>query len=274
MQANDFVSINHLLAEATANVNDRNFRQGFSKGWYVSRIQDALQELAFDTFYQKLTRDYTFPTDKLAMEMPKNAFNIREIYLFNCGCEEDSTTGSTSEACDSNCECCKPTTSVIVHWKRLYNNRGMGGFYTAKVREDGNSRIDPFFDYNSPESFITSRGTNYYANIVNGLIMFSPDSRSFNKVRLVYNGMGGEIGDEPIVPRFFERAVIDYVEERFYNAKKAEDPRRYRTLWSDAYQRINDLRIGSWRKAQMRISSMNTFEKESLEEYISEITHK
>lgn len=278
MQSNDFVSIDHLLAEATANVNDRNYRKGFSKGWYISRIQDALQELAFDTYYQKLTRDFNFPSENFALELPKNAFNVREIYLFNCGCEAntDSTSGSTSEECDTTCECCQPSSSVIVHWKRLYNNRGMGRNYTAKIREDGNTSnsVDPFFPSGNFDNNRVTSGTNYYANVVNGLIMLSPDSVSFNKVRIIYNGMGGEIGDEPIVPRFFERTIIDYVEERFYNAKKAEQPRKWRANWSDAFSRLTNPRDGSWRTAQMRISSMDTFQKESMEEYISEMTHK
>ena len=45
MTANDFVSIDHILADVTATVNDMDFKKGFSKGWYTSRIQDDMQEL-------------------------------------------------------------------------------------------------------------------------------------------------------------------------------------------------------------------------------------
>ncbi len=44
MTANDFVSIDHILSDVTSTVNDMEFKKGFSKGWYVSRIQDAMQE--------------------------------------------------------------------------------------------------------------------------------------------------------------------------------------------------------------------------------------
>lgn len=260
MEINDYVSVNHLMAEILVNVNDRELKKGMSKGWYTSRIFDALQELAFDTFYQIMTRDFNFPTDTLALAMPKNAFNLREIYLFNS-------------------DCCLPGDSVIVHWKRLYNNRGKGAFHTAKRRETGDgtadTSIDPFFARRSRMRTRRVGGSSlYYANIQNGLIMFSSDCQSFGKVRLVFNGIGGEIGDEPIVPRFFERAVVDYVEERFYNVKKAEQPRLFRVLWADAFQRLNDIRTGSWRKARMRISSMDTYERESLDEYIGNILVK
>ena len=77
-----------------------------------------------------------------------------------------------------------------------------------------------------------------------------------------------------VIPRFFERAVVDYVEERFYNAMKSRDPRKYRGLWNDAFGRLNDLRGGSWNKAKKRIKAMDSQEKESMEEYISSMYHK
>jgi hypothetical protein len=86
--------------------------------------------------------------------------------------------------------------------------------------------------------------------------------------------MGVENGDLPIIPRFFERAVVEYVEERFYNAMKARDPRIYRVLWSDAYARLNDPVNGGWNKARKRIKAMDSQEKESMEEYISSMFHK
>ena len=247
MDSNDFVSVNHILAETLVNVNDPDLRNGMTKGWYVSRIQDALQEIAIDTFYQKITDDIAFPQDRLAIEIPKNAFNIREIYLYNG-------------------DCCSPNNSVVVHWKRLYNNKGGSTEgYTSRVTATGSSMSeDPFLRKH--------RGADrhYYANIQNGMIMFSSSCRAYKTVRLVYNGMGVEIGDEPIIPRFFERYINDYIEERFYSAMKAREPRKYRGLWSDSYSKLEK----SLMKAKMRVSSMNTYEKESLEEYISNIYAK
>jgi len=86
--------------------------------------------------------------------------------------------------------------------------------------------------------------------------------------------MGVPNGELPIIPRFFERAVVDYVEEKFYNAMKSRDPRMYRPLWVDATTKLNDLTSGSWNKARKRIKAMDTLEKESMEEYISSMYHK
>ena len=250
MDSNDFVSTNHILAEALVNVNDQDLRNGFTRGWFTSRIQDALQELAFDTFYEEITNDYDFPTDKLAIPMPKNAFNLREIYLYN----------ST---------CCSPTTSAKVHWKRLFNNNGgQSAGYTSKVTATGSdSTVDPII----PRHMGADK--HLVANLQNGMIMFSSSCSAYKRIRLVYNGMGGEIGEEPIIPRFFERFINDWVEEKYYSAMKAREPRKYRILWQDAYNKIHS-NGGSLMTAKMRISSMNTFEKESLEEYIGNIYAK
>lgn len=246
MNSNDFVSIDHILAESLMNVNDVDLRNGFTKGWFVSRIQDALQELAFDTFYQKITNDFDLPSN-LALPMPKNAFNIREIYVFNQ-------------------TCCTPNSSAVVHWKRLYNNNlGNSSGYTSRIRGTSDAyNNDPFLPYH--------RGADrsLYANIQNGTLMFSSSCGSYKKVRLVYNGMGVEIGEEPIIPRFFERFINDYIEERYYSAMKAREPRKYRALWTDSFAKLEK----SLSKAKIRISSMDTYEKESIEEYISNIYSK
>ena len=109
---------------------------------------------------------------------------------------------------------------------------------------------------------------------MNGLLMLSETCKGYANIRVVYNGMGVENGDMPVIPRFFERAVVDYVEERFYNAMKSRDPRTFRSLWSDSFSRLNDLRNGSWNKAKKRIKAMDSQEKESMEEYISSMYHK
>jgi hypothetical protein len=258
MNQNDFVSVNHILAEVTSIVDDVELKSGFSTGWYTSRIQDALQELSFDTFFDKKTLDYEFPKESLALEIPKDIFNIREIYVYSGGC-------------------CTPQTSQRVYWKRQYNNNGKGEGYTSMIVDRENqANSDPFLPHTSRYSYgsFAWDGVKYYANIQNGLMMFSSSCSSFHRVRIVANGMGGEVGDMPIIPRFFERAINDYVKLKFYDAMKAREPRKYRVLWSDAYQELYDNQNGSWNKARKRISSMDTWEKESLEEYISSMYHK
>ena len=245
MNINDFVSVDHLLADILSTVDDEKLRRGLTKGWYVSRIQKALQELAFDTFFAEVTLDLTLNRDTLSMEMPEGIFNIREIYLYND-------------------ECCSPNVSQVVHWKRQFNNKGDGDGYTAKVKSSGTTGyFDPFIPS-------INSGTKFYANVINGTMMFSTDCRSYSKVRIIANGIGGETGGLPLVPRFFEEAVTDFVYVRFYKAMKAREPRKYRGLWADSKE---DLTV-SMRKARIRVANMDSYEKESLEEYLSSMYHK
>jgi len=253
MNINDFVSVDHLLADILSTVDDEKLRRGFTKGWYVSRIQKALQELAFDTFFSEVTLDLDLNKDTLSMEMPEGIFNIREIHLYND-------------------ECCSPTVSQVVHWKRQFNNKGNGDGYTARIKDVGGTNYsDPFLpnvsDYQNSHYY---SGTKFYANVMNGTMMFSTDCRSYSKVRIVANGIGGEVGGLPLVPRFFEEAVTDFVFVRFYRAMKAREPRKYRGLWKDSK---DDLAV-SMRKARIRVANMDSYEKEALEEYISSMYHK
>lgn len=255
MNANDFVSVEKIIAEVTQTVNDKEFKKGFLKGWFVSRIHDALQELAFETYYEKITLDFEM-TDNCQIKMPKNVFNLRELYIY---------TG----------ERCNPLSTQVVYHKRLFNNMHKGDGYTAKVKDDGSNSGDMFqpnqrlLTYNHQGFY----GAKYYYNIQNDLIMFSKECKAFPFVRMTFNGMGGVDGSEPVIPRFFQRAIVDFVEERYYNAMKSRNPRTFRTIWADAQARL-DSYTGNWAKARKRVSSMDSSEKESMEEYLSSMYHK
>lgn len=259
MDINDFLSVDEILSDVLMNTNDEALRKGFSKGWYVSQIQQSIEEISLDSFYDIQTRDFDMDTVNLSLEMPKNAFNIREMYLHNG-------------------DCCEPDSFAIVHWKRLHNNKGRGAVSTGKQVEGGRAEIDPFFGgtffvsrlgtTGSTSGSRTVRGENVrYANIYNGLIMFDPGAAEFTKVRLVYNGLGGELGDIPVIPRFFRQYCIGFVCEKFFGVRKVEVPGE-RIHWVDWSTKLNDPRNGLEIKALKRISSMNKWEKESLNEYL------
>jgi len=259
MNANDFVSHNHIIASVAKTVDDEKFRKGFSKGWYVSQIQDALQELAFETFYQEITLDYDIPKN-LRLELPKNIFNLREIYIY----DGDG--------------CCSPHNSQIVHWKNMFDNKGKEG-YTARVKDSSggsNYNQSPFVadyhDYWNHAGY--EKRIKYYANVQNGTLMLSSSCESFRKIRIICNGMGVEVGGIPYIPRFFEQAIKDWVIEKFYRAMMARDPRTYRALYLEAKDARENLRNGSWKEARKRILSMNSWQKEDLNEYLSSIYHR
>lgn len=245
MNTNDFVSIDQILSEVLMFCNDENLRHGLTKGFYHLQIRNAIDELAIDTFFDERTVDLPLDPELLQVEMPSNLFNIREIYLWKG-------------------DCCKPETSVIVHWKRLFNNKWGGEHYTANQKE--NMQSDPFYK----PSFSSNYGGNgnlYYANFQNGLVMFSRNSKNYPKVRFVGNGFGGEVNELPIIPRFLREAVVDFTVEKALFARKKRS-KEDRIDWMDAYNRLTKPYDGSWAKAQTRIATLNTWERENITTYL------
>jgi len=256
MNSNDFTTAERIISNVTSTVGDSGFKNGFSKGWYMGHVQQGMQAISVESKWAKLIKDYEIPSN-LQLKIPVDAFNMREIYLYN---------GSL----------CNPTTSQVVHWKRLFNNMPDGEGYTARIKDDGSNSNDPFLpnqSFRADGLYGDYRGNKYYYNIANGVLMLSASCGSFPYIRIIMNTFGGNIGDEIIVPRMFERALIDYLEERYYNAMKARNPRTYRILWNDAYSVLNSPG-GAWKMAVKNIKSMDLQQQESVNEYISSQIHK
>lgn len=255
-----FISPNEILADVTKAVGDEDYRFS-SKGWYISQMQQALEELSFDTLFDEKVVELDI-NKNLNVEMPEGTFNIIEMYLFN------------GDLCN------------ISGRKNLWHKRNYftkGGGYLA--RNTGNNR-DPFYTsnsfYNRKHDLRTDRITrgsnenNYYYNIHNGVIMLSEPCLSYQKLAVVLNGTGCAIGDLPIIPLFFRQAVKDYVCEVALRNRLIEEP-NLSGLWKIYDKNLNKnetfgFYTGSWYLAKRRITAMNDHERESLREYLSKPT--
>lgn len=260
----NFVTVNEILSDVLKLVDDERYEVN-SKGYYTSIIQQSLEGLAFDTFFDIRRDDFEFPTETLGLEMPVGAFNIRNIYLYN------------GTKCDI-------MHSQKVWFKYNYFTRGNG--YLANNK--GHNHSDPFMpsnsigrqsayyhsDIESPEHR-TNVESHYFYSVQNGIIMFSSQCRSFKKVHVEYNGVGCEIGDIPIIPLFLREAVIDFVVEFTLRIKMSKaDGRAWMALWQVYEKKLNrDLQYGwgqgSWYRAEQRVKTMSTAERNDLFEYLS-----
>lgn len=243
MEQSDVVDIDDFLSEILPLCDDERYRNGFTRGWYISGIQRCLDELGFETFFAYQTTDIDLNKESLQLPVPCNMFNIREMYLFNGECT--------------------PETYVIVYWKKQFNNGKGGDKYTA-ARNNGNfNMIDPFY----PQSFI---GDNvYYANIQNGTIMLGANSRGYDKIRIVGNVAGSTIGNKFEVPRFFRQVIVDFVCERYFRAKIAKGDRTaisLQRLYDDNLYSFKPDKAGSWKTAKARIAEMSSWKKNSLQQ--------
>ena len=85
MEINTYISIDEILHDVLKAVDDEDLKKGFERGWFMSQIQQAIEEIGFDSFYKVVTVDLPFDSNKLSVDLPPNAFNLREIYLFSNG---------------------------------------------------------------------------------------------------------------------------------------------------------------------------------------------
>lgn len=244
----DYVTPDEIIADTVLFVDDEEFRLA-SKGFYISQIQQALQELSFDTFFDKKADAFDIP-ENLRLEMPLGMFNIRQMYLFN------------GDKCDI-------ANAQNIYHKRNFINGGRSG---SVSRSKSNSSGDLFHASRGSDSSV------YYYNIHNGYIMFSSNCSSYQKIFIDYNGTGGAVGEQPIIPLYLREAVKGFVVDislklRIAKSKKAEELNKWKTLWSMNDNTFSDPYDGSWAKAKKRVNAMGSKSKEDLTEYLRRFNH-
>ena len=74
------ITPDEILADVLTETEDYDFRE-FTKGWYISQIQQCLEELSFDTLMLTLYDDFEFPSATMAKALPANSFNVKDIVL-------------------------------------------------------------------------------------------------------------------------------------------------------------------------------------------------
>lgn len=257
----NMISPEEILSDVLKLANDEDFKDN-SKGYYTSLIQQALQELAFDTFFDERTEFFDVP-ENLNLEMPLGAFNLKQIYLYN-GTE------------------CNFGNAQNVYWKRNYYTKGSGSL--ARDNGTGNSS-DPFYQSRggaggNPDLRRTggSVGSTYFYNIQRGMIMLSSNSRSFQKVAIVFNGTGGDIGEALFIPQFLREAVKGWVLDPVYKVKMAQslggaDFNKWQTLWSMNESQLRKPYTGIWDNAEYRIKSMDSKARGDMKEYMSRLDY-
>ena len=260
------VSPDEILSDVLKLARDESFKDN-SKGYYMSLIQQALQELAFDTFFDERTEFFPVPPN-LRLEMPKGAFNIKQIYLYN------------GDSCDIS-------KSQNVYWKKNYYTKGGEG-YLARDKWNNN---DAFYDNrslpngNGANNDPSLRRTNvnslqsqlYYYNIQAGMIMFSSNVRNFENIALVFNGTGVNIGEVPFIPMLFREAIKSWVLNPVYQIKMANadgaEFNKWQMLFNINNTKLNTPFVGLWAEAQVRAKSIDSKQREDIKEYLGRLNY-
>lgn len=267
LSPHNFVSTNQILADVLKTVDDSSFKVS-SRGWYTSQIQQALEELSFDTFFDERNESFDVPKD-LRLDMPKGAFNLKGVYLFS----------------GTNCDIGK---SVNVYWKKNFINSSSGNGYVAKDKWENDK--DPFYQGRTArslenqsltdptENFNNNPDNLYFFNVQNGMIMLSETCRKFPKVMLVFNGIMTDIGEAPVVPQFFRQAVKDFVlvpalAEKMRDTIATKEYSHWAMMHANYKQQLNRPYEGSWAKAEHRAKQLNNKVRQDIKEYFTRLNY-
>ena len=256
----NFVTVDIILSDVLSIVDDSAMKMR-SKGWYTSQIQQALEELSFDTLLSEQNESFDVPQN-LRLPMPKGAFNLRGIYLFN----------------GTNCDI---KNAVNVYLKRNFINSQGGKGYVAE--DMWNNEGDAFHtprggrDVNDRR---LSTGPNdlFYYGMQNGLIMLSESCIQYQKVMLVYNGILADIGEVPLVPQFFRQAVVDWVSLRALGVKRTQSVgtplyNHWTVMIREREILLNKPYYGSWEKAESRAKKLDRKSRNDIKEYMSSLNY-
>jgi hypothetical protein len=254
MNTGDLVGIDELMFAITTKVSDREYKNGIEEGWFLSTLKDAVGELYMDSFYEVITQEFEIDPKKMAIILPKNCFNVKAVRPFSG-------------------DCCNPSGSVIAHFKRNFNNQGRNRKSpTNRMDDQAASANDQFQPRSSniPNNITTGVGTTlYYYNIENELLMLSASASGFGSVQLTYNGLGGEFGTEPCIPRLFKQAIINWSEVEYWAIRKIAEP-SMRVHYNDALSILNK-RGGNWDNAILRASRMNSASRDDYGDYLGKM---
>lgn len=90
MRSNEFVSTEEVIAEASDYLNDTDFTHGVGKSFYELIAHRTIESLALNMFFATTTKDI-FNWNECGtglIDIPRNCFNIKQIYLFNSSCDK------------------------------------------------------------------------------------------------------------------------------------------------------------------------------------------
>ena len=84
MDINTYISTDELLHDILKAVDDEDLKKGFEHGWFMSQIQQAIEEIGFDSFYKIVTSDLPFDNEKLSVDLPPWHCLEQESFFLEC----------------------------------------------------------------------------------------------------------------------------------------------------------------------------------------------
>ncbi len=239
-----YISPDEIIADATSLVDDEGFKK-FSYGSYLSEVQQALGELAFDTHFDDKVWYSTIPPD-LQVQLPEGVVSIERMFVYNGECSP---------------------TSIVPLRKAVGFTRMKGATFKEQM---GIGNTDAIMD----DVYSYPHGVPYY-NTIGGVIMLSDACVAFSNIMVRYKGLGCNLGDAPVIPYELRQAVKLYVANAQLTKLFAREPAR----WGAVLQNVKrDLHVGNgpldpgaWVRAKRRVQAIDKKEARDIALYLTRL---
>lgn len=265
-QTGDYITVDDVLFNIVAFAGDTEFKV-IPRGFHVQQISDAFRELNMSSFLMDGHADFKISDypEHLSIQLPKDCFDVRNIWIYN------------GDICDIG------ASRKVWHKRNFYS---MGHGYLAN--RTGRNTQDPYYlngtlknsttaplgdksliRYNNPS---TVNNLLFY-NIQNGVLMLSGSCRNAGqKIHIHYASTGCAVGEAPIIPSFYKKAIEDYGTEaalRFRIANDTTGAKNFVYLHQDSKQRLDKEGFyGSWHNAVLKARTMSKGERADLAVYL------
>lgn len=259
MDTGDYIKAKEIIFMAAGMSGDVSFK-AIPRGLYISIISDAFRELNMESKFIDGHADFVTPEKHLSIPLPDDCFNVLGVWMFN---------GDT---------CNFEQTKKVWHKTNYFTN---GNGYIAN--DKGYNANDPYYashnsQHNNNKDLIRYNNDGavnniLFYNIQNGVLMLSPSCRNAGaRVHVHYSSTGCDVGEAPIIPRYFKTAIEDYTTETVLRFRMANEPSMAKTWFS--IQQLYERRLdkegmnGSWFNAIQRVKKMSTAQRSDLAVYL------
>lgn len=242
-----FVSPDEIIADVTTMVDDEGFKE-FSEGSYMSEMQQALSELAFDTMFDERVDTIPVPGSLIA-KAPDGMISLEAVYLFN-GNKCDASGGQK-----------------VWHAVNYYRHGN------AMFKDQRGQNNDIILD----NVFTGASGRVYFYGRRNDELHLSDSCGGWENLLVKYRGMGCKIGDQPIVPHELRQAVKNRMAMTFMRTLVTRGKRNRADLAElkvEHYGGNGPMHVGTWQEAKRRMNKVDIGTRNDVSQYLHNLSLK
>lgn len=246
---NSFIPLGDVLFDAASEVSDPEFKKAGGRPFYVGAAQRAVGKMFKDTSLDSRTWETDVPSS-LLIELPNGLEEIDAAYLYNG-------------------DHCNVSFSQKLYIKRNMYRLGGGGYLSG----------DKWYNYPDPLQFSHGSGAwgawsstpppwVFFAGRHNGFLFLSDSCTAFNRISIVYQGIGVDcLGDDPKIPYWMRDAVTDYIVLRAAQKLRFQDPVLMREIIREKEMEMKSNQ-GSWNTAMIYGKRMDRKTRDDTKNYL------